>query len=191
MNLSFLISYLLSPHFFIAVLILFLFLQIYNFSIRNIIFLDIIFISLNFVIRAVSGIFIINREISPWVILSTFFISMFLVSGKRLAEMSTKDAKAYRPSLANSDKRTLELLSIVSVGCVFIFFSIYSIWFDRVLLLLSLPIALYITASFFQSLDNAPEIIRNPEKFIFSKKILLAEFLWFIIILITLYFYYP
>ena len=44
------------------------------FYFREVAFLDMIIISLNFVIRAVSGIFIINEEISAWIILSTFFL---------------------------------------------------------------------------------------------------------------------
>ena len=71
-----LIAYSLSLYFLGAVLVLFMFSQAYNFGLRNIIFLDIILISTNFVIRAISGIFIIDTPVSYWVILTTFLISM-------------------------------------------------------------------------------------------------------------------
>ncbi len=187
LNLSLIIAYSISLSFLFAVSILFLFLQIYNFFIRKRIFLDLIFISINFVIRAISGVFITNRPVSPWVILSAFFVSLFLVSGKRSAELSLKNVKKYRPNFKDSDKTVLEFLSVMSVTCVFIFFSIYSILFERQLILFSLPVVLYITLLFFRDLHENPKKIRNPEKFIFDKKILASIFLWIIMVLVALY----
>ena len=51
LNLSLVLAYFLSPFFLLAVLSLFVVSNFYNFYIRNIAFLDIIFISVNFVIR--------------------------------------------------------------------------------------------------------------------------------------------
>ncbi len=180
-NLSFLFLY--------SVLGLFILSQIYSLYIRSIAFLDIIFISFNFIIRAISGAFIIEKgfPISFWVVLCTFFLSMFLVSLKRSLEIDLKDAKKYRPSFKERDKKTLEILSIVAITCVFIFFCIYSILFEKPYLLISVPIALYIILMFFQGFYNCPEKIRNPEKFIFQKKIITAIILWILTIIIGFY----
>ena len=189
LDLSFLIAYFISIPFLLAVLLLFLFLQAYNLLGRNVAFMDLIFISSNFVIRAVSGRFIINYPVSTWIVLSTFFISLFLVSGKRSAEVSLKNINEYRSNFKKTHKKSLEFLSIISITCVFIFFSIYSIMLDRPLLLLSLPVALYVSLLFFHTIENNPQEARNPEKFIFNKKILLAILLWLIIVIITFYYY--
>lgn len=187
LNLGLIVALFLSPLFLLVIFLLFLFLHTYNLFVRKIIFLDLIFISINFVIRSVAGVFLINRPVSPWVILSAFFLSLFLVSGKRSAELSLKDVKKYRPNFKKSDKKVLEFLSITSIACVFIFFSIYSILFERQLILIGLPITLYISLLFFHELHENPEKIRNPEKFIFDKKIIFAITLWLCVVLVTIY----
>ncbi|MBU0894631.1 MAG: UbiA prenyltransferase family protein [Nanoarchaeota archaeon] len=186
--LSLLIASFLGGLFLYSILLLFILSQIYNLDIRNIPYLDIIFISLNFVIRAVSGTFIIKSPVSIWVILITFFLSIFLVSSKRSLEIMMKGIKKYRPNFTSSDKKILEILSIISIACVFVFFSIYSVLNFKPTLLLSVPIALYIVIMFFQNLYNSPEKIRNPEKFIFDKKIILALLFWLIIIIFSFYY---
>jgi 4-hydroxybenzoate polyprenyltransferase len=185
-NISLTIAYFLSVYFTISLLSLFILSQAYTFFLKKIAFLDIISISINFVIRAISGTFIINEPVSPWVILSTFFLSAFLVSTKRSLEVSS-DYKDYRSNFNQSDKKVLEYLSIIAITSVFIFFSIYSILVNKSLLLLSLPIALYIILNFLSTISSSPEKIRNPERFIFSPENLIALFLCLIVIVITFY----
>jgi len=185
---SVVMAYFLSPLFLGAVLTLFIFSQAYTFYVRNIAFLDIIFISINFIIRAISGTFIINYPVSFWVILSTFFLSLFLVSSKRSLELLLKNAKDYRPGFKDTDKKVLNFLSVFSICNVFIFFSIYSILTEKATLLISLPVSIYIVLCFFRDLYSSPEKIRNPEKFIFQGKILLAFLLWVLLIIASFYF---
>ncbi len=183
-NLSILIAYKLSNTFLLSVLALYILSQAYTFIIKKIPFLDVITISTNFVIRAVSGTFIINEPVSGWVILCTFFLSMFLVSTKRSMEL---DYKKYRPNYSQSDKETFNILSTLSITSVFIFFSIYSILTNKPLLLLSLPVALYIISNFFRKTKTEPEKIRNPEKFILSKENIISLAIWLLIIIIAFY----
>lgn len=187
LNISFLISYIISLNFLFSIIALFILSQAYTFYLKNIAILDIIVISINFIIRAVSGTFIIQYPISPWVILSTFFISLFLVGGKRSVEISFNNSKKYRLSLKGMNKQTLEYISITSIVCVIVFFSIYSILNQNPFLLLSLPAALFIIFHYFNDYRESPEKIRNPEKFIFDKKVLLAIIIWAIILVATFY----
>jgi len=187
LNSSLFIAYTLSKMFLIMLSLLFLLSQIYTFFIRNTAFLDIIFISINFVIRAISGTFIIQSPVSSWVILSTFFLSSFLVSSKRTIETSSNFLGRYRKSYQQEDKKVLEILSIISITLVFVFFSVYSILNKNPLLLLSLPVALYIILLFFREIHLNPQKIRNPEKFILEKRTLLAIIVWLIIIISVLY----
>jgi len=185
-NLSLIISYNISKTFVQSILVLFILSQTYTFLLRDIIYIDIIIISMNFVIRAFSGAFIINVPISSYFILSTFFLSVFLVSLKRSTEINSV-SKNYRKNYTNKDKPVLEKLSTISITSVFLFFSIYSALEMKPYLLLSIPIALYIVLNFFAYSTKFPEKIRNPEKFIFDKKNLIALLLWGIIIVITFY----
>lgn len=187
---SLLIAIFLPFYFLAATLFLFILSLVYTFLIRDIAFMDLIVISINFVTRAIAGTFAIGyaNEISYWIILCTFFIALFLVSVKRCAEISLINIKEYRPHFSVSDKEALEFVAVFSVTALFVFFSIYSILHEKPALLLSLPFALYITFMFFHDLHKNPINVRNPEKFIFQKKIFLSLILWFLIIVMALYF---
>lgn len=184
---SLLIAYFLSIYFLFMVLGLFFISQLYTFSFRNFIFLDIIFISLNFVIRAISGVFLIDVPVSYWIILSTFFLSIFLVGGKRIVELDLKDIGKYRSNYKKDNKKSLEFMVITSSTIIIIFFSIYSILNEKTALLFSLPVALYLLLEYFDGIYNSPEKIRNPEKFIFSKKPFISLIIWIILIIFALY----
>jgi 4-hydroxybenzoate polyprenyltransferase len=182
------LAFYLSQRFSIFVLLLFLSSQLYNFFLREVAFFDIITISVNFIIRAVSAIFLLNIQLSYWLILCAFFISIFLVSGKRISETSIKRLKDYRKSLRKEHKETLNLMAIISVASVVIFFSIYAVMSAQLLLLITLPISFYMILLYFNSVYHHPEKIRNPEKFIFDRKIIISLIFWFILLVIALYF---
>ncbi len=177
----------LSEGFFYSAMALFALSQLYTLFLREIIFLDIIVISLNFVIRAVSGIFLIGTDISYWIILSTFFLSVLLVSGKRISELNMENLKTYRRAYNKNDFQVLNLLCILSVSSVVIFFCIYSILFNKTVLLLSLPIAIYLLLLFLREVYLGSEKARNPEKFVLEPKIILGIILWAIVIVLALY----
>ena len=186
---SIIIGYFLSIYFFYLLIVLFSLSQLYTFYIRKIEFLDIIVISINFVIKAVCGAFIINVPSSYWVILCIFFISLFLVSLKRSSETALKNVEKYRSSIKPADKIIFDNLSIVSLVCTFVFFCIYSILHNKPGLLLGLPLSLYIVFDYLKSTHNNPDIARNPEKFIFNKKTIIVFILWGLITIISFYIY--
>jgi 4-hydroxybenzoate polyprenyltransferase len=174
-----LLSYYSSWYFLACVIFLFFSSLFYSSYFREIVFLDIIIISINFVVRATSGIFLIeNGEISYWMILCTFFLSLFLVASKRVSEMELRDIKNYRKNYENVNKNFMLILVAISISCVLIFFCIYSILFGRPILLISLPIAMYTLLLYFNAIYSHPEQIRNPEIFIFSKKTAILILLW-------------
>jgi 4-hydroxybenzoate polyprenyltransferase len=73
---------------FLWALLAYLALQIgYNTLFRNMVILDILVIALGFVVRAVAGTYAINVIISPWLILCTLLIALFLGFVKRRQEI--------------------------------------------------------------------------------------------------------
>ncbi len=79
-------SYLISKEFFLFALSFFLLTSLYTFLLKKEVFLDIIAIASNFVIRAMAGAAIIGVKSSPWLIVGTFFLALFLAAGKRKSE---------------------------------------------------------------------------------------------------------
>jgi len=85
---------------------------LYTGFLKRIPYLDVVTLSAGFVLRAVAGAAIIAAYISPWLLVCTFSLSMFLAFCKRRHEMST--AFESRPALRHYHPRVLAFLIIVA-----------------------------------------------------------------------------
>ncbi|HLO41828.1 MAG TPA: UbiA prenyltransferase family protein [Phycisphaerales bacterium] len=61
----------------------------YSYVLKHRVVIDVISLSVGFVVRVLAGCAAANVEPSPWLVNSTFFISMFLAFSKRLGERRT------------------------------------------------------------------------------------------------------
>jgi len=181
------LAFLLSKIFLGFIILLFLFSQLYTFYLRDVAFFDIISISLKFVIRILSGYFLIQTSVEYPLVLSAFFLSVFMVSGKRISETYIQNPEKYRPSLNKQHRDTLRLMATVAVASTIILFTIYTLEISKPPLLLTLPISFYIILLYFNGVFHNPEKIRNPEEFIFEKKIILSLIVWLLILIFSLY----
>ena len=186
---SFYFSYRLSEPFFYSLMLLFVFSSIYSFWLRNEIFADIIIISMNFVIRTVSGAFLINVPISPWLIICTFFLAMFLVVGKREANLSMLKSHAhnYNLTLAEYNHSLTRLITIISVTSLIISYSLYTFLSINKNLIITLPISLYIIFYYFYLIEKGSPIARNTEKVFTNIRMLSALLIWLLLVFLCLY----
>ncbi len=79
---------------------------LYTGLLKRIPYLDVVTLALGFVLRAIAGAAIITAYISPWLLICTFTLSLFLAFCKRKAEMdravSTREVlKRYQPWVVN------------------------------------------------------------------------------------------
>lgn len=113
-----LIAYYLGILFFISASGLFIITLAYSLFLKNEPIADILIIAINFVIRAVSGAFIIKVFISPWLILCPFFLALFLVAGKRDADIrfikDTTSISKYRKVLKHYNKEIIDGILVIS-----------------------------------------------------------------------------
>ena len=80
---------------------------LYTGFLKKIPYLDVATLAAGFVLRAIAGAAIIAAYISPWLLVCTFTLSMFLAFCKRKSEMETaRDSRAvlkhYHPSVLNA-----------------------------------------------------------------------------------------
>jgi 4-hydroxybenzoate polyprenyltransferase len=76
----------------------------YSFKVKKIAYLDVLSIAIFFILRVLAGVFAIDVEASPWLLVCTFLLAMFLGFGKRAHELAGSDeAQTQRAVLANYD----------------------------------------------------------------------------------------
>lgn len=122
-------SLFLNPLITIVILLYFFNNIIYSFVIKNIVILDVFSISVGFLLRVVAGALIINVNISSWLLLCTFFVSLFLGFGKRKGEIKLlKDKKSnHRKILNDYSNNFINILINLVLSCTVVFYSIYTV----------------------------------------------------------------
>ncbi len=186
-------SYLSMP-FLLLVLALFLLTTFYSIIFKNELFADVILISINFVIRAVSGAFVIVSGfkpyvwISPWLIVGVFFLALFLAVGKRASEVIiSKRNHVYRGTLKQYAPELTNALMFISTSALVISYSLYSFLSINPWLILTLPFAIYIIFRYLYLIYSGSRIpLAN--KFYLDNRLLVGITLWGIITFIVLYF---
>jgi len=112
---------------------------VYSLWLRDQVLLDVFFIAFGFVLRAIAGVELLRpvspaTELSPWLLVCTFFGALFLGSGKRHREIvnAGADARQQRSVLALYSPALLEGLLLVSAAASIMGYALYTIWPDTV-----------------------------------------------------------
>jgi 4-hydroxybenzoate polyprenyltransferase len=93
----------------------------YTFYFKKIAILDVIAISIGFVLRAIAGSEAIGAEASFWLLLCTFLLALFLALSKRRHELVflSADAAKHRSNLAQYSPYLLDqMIGVVTASCV-------------------------------------------------------------------------
>jgi 4-hydroxybenzoate polyprenyltransferase len=124
------LSFLLRPLFGVMA-VLYLILNFgYSAGLKRIVILDVLAIAVGFVFRAVAGVEALPArvEISPWLLVCTFFLALFLAIGKRRAELANRDAApASRPVLGEYSIPLLDQMIAIVTSATVIGYSIYTV----------------------------------------------------------------
>ena len=192
---SFSVSFWINFNFGLIVLSLFLLTQTYSFFLKKICFLDVLMISMNFVLRAVAGAIIINVRVSPWLIISCFFVALFLALGKRKAELNLRinSSEQTRESLRIYTKEIIDTLILIPLVMVLVCYTMYCIFVFPVIqilrdyfLFLTLPIITFVIFRYVY-LSNKDQLAETPDKILQDKQMLFAMILWMLIVVLFLY----
>lgn len=102
---------------------------LYSFYIKKVVILDVMSIAFGFILRVISGGVAIGAALSPWIILCTLFISLFLGFEKRSSEIRflEEDSTTHRPSLDSYTTYMLEQFTTISSACTLVFYALYTV----------------------------------------------------------------
>lgn len=124
-----LLSFAFDYHFGIITASYFILQILYTVALKKIVLLDVFSIALGFVMRAVAGAYIIHVEISPWLLICTLLLSLFLALCKRRHELAFKEAGSNSRSVLDSYSLEMidQMINIVGSGTV-ISYALYTMW---------------------------------------------------------------
>lgn len=77
----------LNSKFFAAAALYFLLNLAYSYTLKHVILVDVFIIAAGFMLRVLAGAFVIDVQVSHWLVLCTLFVSLFLAISKRRGEM--------------------------------------------------------------------------------------------------------
>jgi 4-hydroxybenzoate polyprenyltransferase len=96
---SFVIAYFLGFPFFITAIGYALLTVAYTFYLKRLVIIDVMTIAAGFVLRAVAGAAVINVAISPWLLVCTLLLALFLALTKRQQELQNNGTESGRTVL--------------------------------------------------------------------------------------------
>jgi len=121
-------SMLLSAPFCITVTGYFAIQIAYCLFLKRVPLVDVMVIAAGFVLRAIAGAVVLDVEISPWLLLCTFLLALFLALCKRRHEKLLLDDMAeHRPALREYDERLLDQLIGITSAATVVSYSIYTL----------------------------------------------------------------
>ncbi|MGD2095426.1 MAG: decaprenyl-phosphate phosphoribosyltransferase [Phycisphaerales bacterium] len=101
---------------------------LYSLAFKKMMILDCTVISIGFCLRAIAGAVVVGVFISPWLIICTFALCLFLAFGKRRSEiaMLNENSESFRKTLAGYTPELLAHMLDVSSGLAVVCFLLYA-----------------------------------------------------------------
>lgn len=135
-------GWLMDAGFGVVAAVYFLLQLAYTFSLKQAVILDVVSIGLGFVLRAVAGAVLVHVPISPWLVLCTFTLCLFMGFSKRRCELNALAggraagrAEARGPHPAGAHRRTLRVytpdllnhMTTLTAGIAIVSFMLYAV----------------------------------------------------------------
>jgi 4-hydroxybenzoate polyprenyltransferase len=126
--LSLCLGYFINKVFVLILVLYFVIMSLYSIWLKYLMIIDVMIISIGFVLRAISGAVVLGVEISSWLIICTFALCMFLGFGKRRSEIAllTDNAHEFRRNLSDYNLELLGHMLDVTGGLAIICFLLYA-----------------------------------------------------------------
>ena len=121
-------SYMLSRSFAVVIVLYIVLMIFYSVLFKRMMILDCVVISIGFCLRAVAGAIVVGVFISPWLIICTFALCLFLGFGKRRSEIAQlgEYSEQFRKTLAGYTPELLAHMLDVTSGLAIVCFLLYS-----------------------------------------------------------------
>jgi len=161
---------------------------LYVFCLRSIVIVDVIVVAIGFVWRAIAGTVVINVRTSPWLIICSFLLALFLALNKRQIEMRIEfQAEKHRRTLGLYSKQLIDTFLNITTASLLIAYMIYTFESDHIYMMATIPFA-FIGIFRYIQLARETKSVNNNATFIFKDKLTQINILlWILTSVIALY----
>ena len=165
---------------------------LYTTYLKHVEIIDVICISIGFVLRVSLGVVFSKLDTSLWLIGLTFSLSMLLALGKRKAEIKSQASTKVRPSLRRYNSEIISQLQIIFVTVTLIFYVMYTLFNqtfpgDRELLFYS---SIFVTAGLgrYMMITSSDSMIEEPTNIVYQDRFILFTVLcWGLYLALCIY----
>lgn len=182
-------AYLINLEFFTISVLFFISNLLYSFWLKRLILVDILTISVNYIIRATAGCLAINVPLSPWITLCAFLLALLLASGKRRHELLLlgKIRGIHRKTLTKYSSEMLGQMISIAAGALIMSYSLYTFFAGDPWMIITIPVASYAIFRYL-FLVYSKNIGGDPGKIVFKDKgIIISMIIWVLLSLVILY----
>jgi 4-hydroxybenzoate polyprenyltransferase len=167
----------------------------YSFYLKNLVIIDVMVLSLGFVLRVVAGVVVVEvARFSPWLYVCVTLLALFLGFGKRRHEITLLEGEAgsHRASLAQYNLPLLDqMISIVTTSTI-IAYTLYSFEAETALagegrMLLTVPFVFYFIARYLYLIHVRKSGGAPDELLLEDKPLLVNTILWAAAVVILIY----
>lgn len=181
-------SYFLGATFFLCLAGYFLIQLLYSLWLKNLVILDVFTIASGFLVRALSGVYLLSLSLSPWLFICAFLLALFLGFGKRRHELLfLEKASTHRPVLKEYSKEFLDVLLTVIASATVVSYSLYTFFSETAEkhsgLMWSIPFVFYGLFRYLY-LVYSKNLGGNPEEILLTDRPLLIDILLWLFVVI-------
>jgi len=156
---------------------------LYNLFFKEVLIIDVLSIAFGFIFRLSSGIYSVGLIPTPWILLCTFFLAIFLGFSKRRAELKNSDKDFFqRPVLKYYKVEFLDsLINDAAFGAIISYSLFCSINQQNFGIIMTIPVVYYALMHYknllFQNIHG-----EEPESVIIKDKIIIISvFVWLVL----------
>ena len=165
----------------------------YSLLLRNIAIVDVLVIAVGFVLRVVAGCWVLPVEASPWLVVCTLLLALFMALCKRRHELLAlgDDAARFRGVLPEYSPGSLDQMISIAGAATLIAYSLYTFTAPHVaalgkespLLMVTIPFVAFGLFRYLQ-LCYRTDVAANPEAIFADRPMLVNLALWVVIVLL-------
>jgi 4-hydroxybenzoate polyprenyltransferase len=167
---------------------------LYSFWLKEVVILDVLAISLGFVLRAVAGAVAIDVYISDWLLICTILLALFLTLSKRRHELTTlSDSAGHRPTLQEYSPYLLDQMIAVTTPALVTAYAVYTTAqetrdkFQTDRLTWTLPFVLYGIFRYLYLVHRKEQGGSPTDVLLTDRPLLIDVFLWAVTVVLIVY----